>query len=52
MHCFSVPIIETKPYRSISVVGNEETKSEHYHHKKKKTKEVKEKSEGTPYPQA
>ena len=42
MHCFSVPIIETKPYRSISVVGKEETKSEYYHHNKKNTKEVKE----------
>ena len=34
-HCFSTPITETKQYKSTSVVGNEETKSEHYHKKKK-----------------
>ena len=49
-HCFPAPITETKQYRSISMVGNEETKCENYHHKNK-TKEVKEKSEGTLYPQ-
>ena len=49
-HCFPVFITKTKQYRSISVIGKEETKCENYHHKNK-TKEVKEKSEDTPYPQ-
>ena len=41
-HYFLAPITETKQYKSISVVGNEESKKENYHHNKKKnTKEVK-----------
>ena len=41
-HCFSTPITKTKQYKSISVVGNEESKKENYHHNKKKnTKKVK-----------
>ena len=40
-HCFSTSIIETKQYKSMSMVGKEETKSENYHHNKKNTKEVK-----------
>ena len=35
-HRFSAPITETKQYKSISMVGNEETKTENYHHNKKK----------------
>ena len=57
-HCFSTPITKTKQYKSISVVENEETKSENYHHNKKKTQRksksiyndkvtIKEKSRGT-----
>ena len=36
-HCFSAPRTETKQYKSTSVVEKEETKSENYHHNKKKT---------------
>ena len=35
-HCFPASITKTKQYRSISVIGNEETKYENYHHKKNK----------------
>ena len=35
-HYFLAPITETKQYKSISVVGNEESKKENYHHNKKK----------------
>ena len=46
-HCFSTPITETKQYKSTSVVGKEETKSNTIIITKKKhththTKEVKE----------
>ena len=42
-HCFPTPITETKQYRSISMIGNEETKCENYHHKKNNNNKKKQK---------